>query len=63
MSQMGPKTAVISAPALGPLHLSQPTLPVCIGASRSCQSGSDAYLQMFAAPPNDDCATTTIVRR
>jgi hypothetical protein len=26
MSQMGPTTAVISALALGPLHLSQPTL-------------------------------------
>jgi len=31
MWQIGPKTVVISAPALGPLHLSQPTLEVCIG--------------------------------
>ena len=30
-------TAVIGALALCPLHLSHPTLAVCIGTSRSCQ--------------------------
>ena len=51
---MGPTTAVISALALGPLHLSQPTLAAGVGTSRSCHERTRALQQNYSITPRGD---------
>src|ERR1700730_959149 len=43
---VGSTTAVISALALGPLHLSQPTLAARVSTSRSCHKQTHALQKM-----------------